>query len=331
MDGIEALVSFADPIQQSKPMKTISISILFLVTVPFHLVAQDGSTPIAKPNVQPSYFTYSPLLVEDTKANHIIHPGNQSKRQNDSQLNLSSFGGGNSFKPAAVRVASKPTEPLELNSSAVRRMTKFQLAREAANEVLTAPKVSAAEFGMAQDIVKPTPVNSNPVIPQPPQEVPQPSSSDLRPRDFQQEAPTRIEEPPSMQRASAVDQQRFSVPPGPVSLDDLQMSQRANSWEAKPNTMRDIVDHFSPGGEPFAQRGIVGQPNFFGVDRRSCCDEWSGVCKCGGLKSNPGHLGIPWLRSKDNCDSATKLIGKHRDKHQARRAANGCGCPSCCK
>ena len=44
------------------------------------------------------------------------------------------------------------------------------------------------------------------------------------------------------------------------------------------------------------------------------CDEWAGFDKhknlehqtaCGGLKTNPGHLGIPWLGSNENCDQTT--------------------------
>ena len=54
--------------------------------------------------------------------------------------------------------------------------------------------------------------------------------------------------------------------------------------------------------------------SFFGVDRESCCDEWSGFCKnrtlrygcnCGGLKANKGHLGLRWLKSRyggEGCD-----------------------------
>ena len=57
------------------------------------------------------------------------------------------------------------------------------------------------------------------------------------------------------------------------------------------------------------------------------CDEWEGFCRgrdleqncaCGGLKVNPGHLGLPWLRSKDNCDQSVPL-NKRR----------GCGCKEC--
>ena len=44
------------------------------------------------------------------------------------------------------------------------------------------------------------------------------------------------------------------------------------------------------------------------------CDEWAGFGRhknlehqtaCGGLKTNPGHLGIPWLGSNENCDQTT--------------------------
>ena len=56
------------------------------------------------------------------------------------------------------------------------------------------------------------------------------------------------------------------------------------------------------------------------------CDEWEGFCRmnnleydcpCGGLKANPGHLGLPWLGSKDNCDQTV------------RRTRRGCGCKEC--
>ena len=55
------------------------------------------------------------------------------------------------------------------------------------------------------------------------------------------------------------------------------------------------------------------------------CDEWAGFCRnrdisfdcnCGGLKANPGHLGLPWLGGKDNCD-------------QTVRRNRGCGCKEC--
>ena len=327
MDGIEALVSFADPIQQSKPMKTISISFLILVAFPIHLMAQDFSPEaITKPKVAPSYFTYSPVLVEDNEARHIVQPVYQSNRKGAStQLNLSSLASDNSFKPPAVRVAKLPTEPLKLELDAkVEQMSRFQVVGEQVNEVIAAPKVSAAEFGMTEEIVRPTPDNSNPIVSEPPQPIQPPVNNDFRPATTGKDALVFTEESMELQEGHSVVRENFSVPAEPVSLDDLQMSQRFNSWEEKPNTMRDIVDHFSPGGEPFAQRGIVDQRNLFGVDRRTCCDEWSGVCDCrDGLTTYRNNLGAGCHRKSGNC--------KGCGQRHARRATNGCGCPSCCK
>jgi len=53
----------------------------------------------------------------------------------------------------------------------------------------------------------------------------------------------------------------------------------------------------------------------FNVDESECCDEWAGFCNCkrtihecacGGLKTNPGHLGLKWLGSKDSCDKTQR-------------------------
>ncbi|MGY8749888.1 MAG: hypothetical protein ACKVHR_17745 [Pirellulales bacterium] len=49
--------------------------------------------------------------------------------------------------------------------------------------------------------------------------------------------------------------------------------------------------------------------NIFGIDEDQCCDEWANFTACGGLKTNPGHYGIPRLTGKDNCE-----------------APRGCGC-----
>ena len=66
--------------------------------------------------------------------------------------------------------------------------------------------------------------------------------------------------------------------------------------------------------EPAAAYTVVKNRDFFGVDKDSCCDEWTKFCNfkdikfncgCGGLKANKGHLGIKWLRSADegeDCD-----------------------------
>ncbi|MDC3224698.1 hypothetical protein OAU26_07185, partial [Mariniblastus sp.] len=43
--------------------------------------------------------------------------------------------------------------------------------------------------------------------------------------------------------------------------------------------------------------------NIFGIDEDQCCDEWENFTACGGLKTNPGHYGIPWLTGKDNCEA----------------------------
>ena len=44
--------------------------------------------------------------------------------------------------------------------------------------------------------------------------------------------------------------------------------------------------------------------SFFGIDRHNCCDEWAGFSNCGGLKANPGHLGLTWARDDDPCEAA---------------------------
>lgn len=47
------------------------------------------------------------------------------------------------------------------------------------------------------------------------------------------------------------------------------------------------------------------------------CDQWAGFCNfkqlnyvyaCGGLKMHPGHLGLKWLGSKENCDQTEPLF-----------------------
>jgi hypothetical protein len=56
----------------------------------------------------------------------------------------------------------------------------------------------------------------------------------------------------------------------------------------------------------------------FGVDRDSCCDEWAGFSNCGGLKANPGHLGLKWLRGGEACET-TESCRRKRD----------CDCQQC--
>lgn len=60
---------------------------------------------------------------------------------------------------------------------------------------------------------------------------------------------------------------------------------------------------YSPLDGPYVQ--FAGMPTVLpGFGACDCCDEWENFGACGGLKANPGHLGIPWLRSKDDCDQA---------------------------
>lgn len=63
--------------------------------------------------------------------------------------------------------------------------------------------------------------------------------------------------------------------------------------------------------------------NIFGIDEDQCCDEWENFTACGGLKTNPGHYGIPWLTGKDNCEAARGCgCG-------IKRPGLGCGTPAC--
>ena len=73
------------------------------------------------------------------------------------------------------------------------------------------------------------------------------------------------------------------------------------------------------------------------------CDEWANFgrgrhlefdASCGGMKAKPGHLGIPWLGSKEDCDERVPLLGNRCLSSRRGRAAEGacetCGsCPTC--
>lgn len=73
------------------------------------------------------------------------------------------------------------------------------------------------------------------------------------------------------------------------------------------------------------------------------CDEWEDFCRgrdleqdcgCGGLKANPGHLGLPWLGSKDSCDQTVPLFKRRGGckKCRGEESCENCGaCPTCGK
>ena len=217
-------------------------------------------------------------------------------------------------KDDALPNIQQTTQHQEISGGDFNPRPVARTARQVIESVeLPKPAVSSQDFPEPNDVVKPTPQNTFQLA-EPPR--PQVAIESIPPNPISEREynETFTEQTPSQ--------------PESASLDHIRMSQRVNSWDQNPGTMRDIGDHFSPGGEPFAYRGVTGNANFFGVDRRSCCDEWSGFCNCsGGLKANPGHLGNPYLRSKENCDTAKRVFGKHR----GRKAANSCGCSDCCK
>jgi hypothetical protein len=138
------------------------------------------------------------------------------------------------------------------------------------------------------NIAKPTPQNSNFIAPEP----------------YAVEA-TVVETP----TVEAINSPGYPEPYTQIeasqatTLDPYAAGNRnAPAWTPKANPMRHVSDRFSPGGEPFAYSVGRANPNFFGVNRECACDEWDGFCNCGGLKFNRGHLGIPALRSNDNCE-----------------------------
>ncbi len=115
------------------------------------------------------------------------------------------------------------------------------------------------------------------------------------------------------------------------------MQQYDASTEMASDTYAETYDAATWTEEPTAINAVVKNKNFFGIDKDSCCDEWSKFCKikdmkfgcgCGGLKANKGHLGIPWLRSGDageDCDyckggCCKKGLAACREKRETRQA-----------
>ena len=296
-------------------MKIVAISFLLLVAFPFHLMAQDSSDAKGK------YFVHSPTRIQ-SGSNHIVEPTRTSNRKSSNQK----FTTPQIKAPRIVTDFTSSTVKPVNKSSDVIRVAKLTPVPDIIQEriieapiieapIIEAPNVSAQNLN---DVTRPTPSNTNPTISEPPAPAASPDPVGRSYQEFLRD------------RAQAQSPQASEMPER-VSLDDIRMSQRGNNWtEAPVSQMRDIVDHFSPGGEPFAQRGIVGNPHYFGVDRNGCCDEWAGYKVCsGGLKQNPGHYGIPFLKSKDSCDPHTPLnCGCGRCKSKPRKT---CGCAGCRK
>ena len=101
---------------------------------------------------------------------------------------------------------------------------------------------------------------------------------------------------------------------------------------------RDDVGMFygDDGGSSWA--GHRNSENFFGVDRRACCDEWGGFCPCvaadyncgcGGLKANPGHCIFKRLSSGEPCEESygCGIFSKCRcgEKNCQKGGCLGCG------
>ena len=225
-------------------------------------------------------------------------------------------------KAAPTRIASMPFSPfktLEMAPSGVSPLRRpAKQVREVIEEGIEVVVPPTAE-SITDEIVRPTPQNSQSEFLPPTIDSNSGSTSKVVPDVT--DANIQTNEPEHEYRET------FAAEPERVSLEELRVPQRIDSWtEHPPSSMRHVTDHFSPGGQPFARRTHhFENPNYFGVDRHTCCDEWASECNCsGGLKVNPGHLGIPWLGSKENCDS-TEPVCKHcRSGRCGRR-----GCQSC--
>ena len=311
-------------------MKTISISFLLLVAFPLHLMAQESQTSTNEMKTNSKYFISSPTM-SSANANHIVAPTNRSNRKPampivSPNISLAKHQVPFYANPLKNRMATGP----------VARVAKLQDEKI----IVGPPKVSPQEFNLPNNVTRPTPGNTTPASPLqldvPQADIVTPAAPYSEPADTYANPPEPIDQQPDLMENRFQESFRTdaSVEPERVSLDEFRMQQQGNFQIERPNTMRHIVDHFSPGGEPFAYPSHYRNRNLFGVDRHQCCDEWANEGNCGGLKANPGHLGIPWLGSKDSCD-ITKSCGCKRCAHKSRRTANrieaGCGCGKCYK
>ncbi len=153
-----------------------------------------------------------------------------------------------------------------------------------------------------QQTIPPLLVSPAPVVEVPPHpsgSVTKPTPESTRSRTIENN-PSRAPsipkvDPGSFTKPSVYDS--VANPPAVASPFESQLSK-----DAYAGVMQDRVDNFSRGGEPFAFSTGGGNPKLFGVASDQCCDEWQNFSRCGGLKSNPGHYGVKWLRSHDSCE-----------------------------
>lgn len=96
---------------------------------------------------------------------------------------------------------------------------------------------------------------------------------------------------------------------------------------ARPSTRRNSIAQPSPVNTHELQSNVESpssrRTNIFGIDEDQCCDEWENFTACGGLKTNLGHYGIPWLTGKDNCEA------QHGRGCPPKRSRLGCVTSNC--
>lgn len=88
-----------------------------------------------------------------------------------------------------------------------------------------------------------------------------------------------------------------------------------------PNGDRSFVDVYA---NQYRAYPTTGRSRITEVDPASVCDRWSCFTNCGtGLKANPGHWGLPWLRSNEPCETT---VGCDSGCKKGCFAGRGNGC-----
>ena len=125
-----------------------------------------------------------------------------------------------------------------------------------------------------------------------------------------------------------------SVPP-PIAFSEISLDQPHVASRVFIDSSNVFVTTMTAPSHPaqFAQN-VFAQPmprrSFFGIDEDQCCDEWEGFSGCGGLKADPGHYGVKWLRGKDACERDKACRSQsHRDKKDCKKNCRQTKCPCC--